>query len=64
MSASCEKSMAGRCTNSAREIPFLKIHAILSGVGGRGGIAVTRGNSNGTAYNPTSGAELAREKLV
>lgn len=46
-----------------REIPFLKIHAILSGVGGRG-IAVTKSNSNDTAYNPTSGAELAREKLV
>jgi len=30
----------------------------------RGNIAVTRSNSNGTAYNPTSEAELVREKLV
>lgn len=32
--------------------------------GGEGGIAVTRSNSNGMAYNLTSEAELAREKLV
>lgn len=54
------KSMA-RCTNSTRENLSLKIHDIRRYE--RGNIAVTRSNLNGTAYNPTSEAELAREKL-
>lgn len=37
-----QKSMACRCTNSAREIPSLKIHAISRGVRGRVGEAALR----------------------